>query len=99
MQAGLNKVAVRVPLHREMPTAKCRLRLCNWPLAFREQRLPGVNGLQLALDFVPGFTVAFLQLADELVPLAADHVDVVISQFTPLLLDFALELLPVAFDH
>src|SRR5262249_46071671 len=53
---------------------------------------------ELLLCFVLGDSVALLDLADQLVLLAADVVEVVIVELTPLLLDLALELFPIAFD-
>jgi hypothetical protein len=42
--------------------------------------------------------MALLQLAQELITLAGDHVHVVVGQLAPLLANLALELLPVSLD-
>ncbi|CCV09475.1 hypothetical protein MESS2_p140019 [Mesorhizobium metallidurans STM 2683] len=43
-------------------------------------------------------TVAFLDFAFELVALASDPIEIVISEFTPPFLDLAFDLLPISFD-
>ena len=53
---------------------------------------------ELLLRFILGDAVRFLDLAGEVIPLARNHVELVIGELAPLLLDIALELLPVAFD-
>jgi hypothetical protein len=43
-------------------------------------------------------TVPFLKFSLQLVPLASDDIEVIIGQFSPLLLHLAFDLLPVSFD-
>src|SRR5579885_1571414 len=50
----------------------------------------------LALGFVLGDAIAFLDRASQLVTLAFDAVQVIVRELAALLLHFALELLPVA---
>src|SRR5436305_11401975 len=52
----------------------------------------------LLVGFVASAAVFLLDLAHELVALAADGVELVVGQLAPLFLDRSLELLPVAFD-
>src|SRR6185436_13868079 len=52
----------------------------------------------LALGLVLADAVGVLDLADQLVALARDAVEVVVGELAPLLLRLALQLLPVAFD-
>src|SRR4026209_2728539 len=61
-------------------------------------RLAGFPILHLLLGLVLADAVRVLDLADELVALAGDAVDVVVGELAPLLFHFALHLLPVAFD-
>src|SRR5439155_10915017 len=56
------------------------------------QRLPPV--LRLPVGFLAGDAVALLHLADELVLLAADDVQIVVGELAPLLLGLALQLIP-----
>src|SRR5436190_74605 len=58
-------------------------------------RLPIVD---LLLGLVLADTVGILDLADQLVALAGDLVEVVVGELAPLLLHFALHLLPVSSD-
>jgi hypothetical protein len=63
-----------------------------------------INGLRLPIrhltfGFVSGNAVAFLDLADQLIALAGYHIQLVIAQFAPLLLDLAFDLVPIAFDY
>lgn len=60
--------------------------------------MAGKPVVDLALGFVFGLAVAFLQLARELFPVAANDVQVVIGELAPVLLDLALELFLIAFD-
>jgi hypothetical protein len=55
-------------------------------------------GVDLAFGFVLGHAIALLESAAELCALALDHVEIVIGELTPLLLNFAFELFPIAFD-
>jgi hypothetical protein len=43
-------------------------------------------------------SVALLDFALELVASTIDHVEIIVCEFTPLLLNLALQLLPVSFD-
>jgi hypothetical protein len=54
--------------------------------------------VDLAIGFVLGFAVALLDLTGQLLAIALDHIEVVISQLAPLRLDLTPELLPIAFD-
>ena len=54
--------------------------------------------LDLFFGLVAGNAVALLHLADHLLTLAVDHVQIIVRQFAPGFLDLALELLPVATD-
>src|SRR4051812_48075009 len=54
--------------------------------------------LHLLLGLVLADAVGVLDLADQLVALAGDPVELVVADLAPLLLDLALHLLPVAFD-
>src|SRR6185369_12681382 len=54
--------------------------------------------LQLLLGLVLADAVRALDLADQLVAVAGDPVQVVVGELAPLLLHFALRLLPVALD-
>jgi hypothetical protein len=63
-----------------------------------------INGLRLPIrhltfGFVSGNAVAFLDLADQLIALAGYHIQLVIAQFAPLLLDLAFDLVPITFDY
>ncbi len=53
---------------------------------------------QLLFGLVFGDALALLNLAQQLVSFASNHVQVIIRKLAPLLFDFALELRPVAFD-
>jgi hypothetical protein len=53
----------------------------------------------LTFDFVDRLAVLLPDLADELVTLSGDDVDLVVRQFSPPLTDFSLQLLPVSFDR
>jgi hypothetical protein len=53
---------------------------------------------QLLFGSVAGQALAFLQLAQELLALAGDDVQIVVGELAPLLTDLAGELLPVALD-
>src|SRR5688572_25117490 len=53
--------------------------------------------VDVVTDLVLGVAVALLDLAFELVAAAFDHVEVVVSELSPLLFDLALDLLPIAF--
>src|SRR5215470_3269207 len=55
-------------------------------------------GVDLFVGFVLGKAVALLQPAGQLRPLALDHVEIVVGELAPLLLNLALELFPIAFD-
>src|SRR5215213_7489189 len=55
-------------------------------------------GVDLAFGFVLGHAIALLESATEFCALALDHVEIVIGELTPLLLNFAFELFPIAFD-
>src|SRR5262245_35902270 len=54
--------------------------------------------VDLALGVVLGNAVALLKPARKLGALALDHIEVVVGELAPLLLNLALELFPVAFD-
>src|SRR5690349_8698195 len=54
--------------------------------------------LQLLLGFILADAVRVLDLADQLVAITGDAVQVVVGELAPLLLHFSLHLLPVAFD-
>jgi len=62
------------------------------------QALPAFEVADLPVRFVLRNPVFLLDLADELVALAADLLELVIGEIAPLLPDLALELLPVALD-
>lgn len=53
----------------------------------------------LTIHFVQRLPVPLPDLADELVTLPGDHVDIVVGQLSPLLADLALELLLIPFDR
>src|SRR5262245_35051023 len=53
--------------------------------------------VDLALGIVLGNAVALLKPARKLGALALDHIEVVVGELAPLLLNLALELFPVAF--
>ena len=55
-------------------------------------------GGELLLRFILGDAIGFLDPAGEVVTLARNHVELVVGELAPLLLDVALELFPVAFD-
>src|SRR5262245_22148759 len=55
-------------------------------------------GVDLALGIVLGNAVALLKPARKLGALALDHIEVVVGELAPLLLNLAFELFPVAFD-
>ena len=57
--------------------------------------LPGGN---LLLRLFLGDSVGLLDFAEKLFAPARDYVELIVGEFSPLLLDVALELLPVAFD-
>jgi hypothetical protein len=63
---------------------------------------PVVRGLEPAVDLALGLVlrnaIALLETAGELLALALDHVEVVIGELAPLLLNLAFELLPVSFN-
>src|SRR5258708_9662690 len=54
--------------------------------------------LELLLGLVLADAVGVLDLADQLVALAGDLVELIVGQLAPLLFHFALRLLPVACD-
>jgi hypothetical protein len=60
--------------------------------------LAAVPIVDVLAHVVLGLAVAFLDLAFELVALAADLGEIVVSELAPLFLDLAAYLLPVAFD-
>src|SRR5262245_15179631 len=64
------------------------------PLVFLIER--AFPGFHLLLGFVFRNAIAFLDLADELVAIPGDHVQLIVRELAPLLLDLALDLLPVA---
>src|SRR3954453_10142340 len=69
------------------------------PVCGSREPLPCAGNLvDLALHLVPRVTIAGLDLADELVPLAGDLVELVVGQLAPFLPNLAPELLPVALD-
>src|SRR5688572_18510673 len=53
--------------------------------------------LYLLFSFLSGYSIPFLQLAVELIHLAIDLSDVIVSQVTPLFLDLSRHLLPLSF--
>jgi hypothetical protein len=55
-------------------------------------------GIDLLLGFVFGDAVMLLDAARQFGALTRDHVEIVISELSPLLLNLAFRLLPVAFD-
>src|SRR5438132_12286466 len=61
-----------------------------------------MGGLQpsvdLALGLVLGEAVTLLQSSGQFLALALDHIEVIVGELAPFLLNLALELLPVAFD-
>ena len=61
-------------------------------------RVAALESVDLALGLVLGDTVALLDASKQLVALAGDHVQVVVGELAPLLLDLALDLLPISFD-
>src|SRR6185436_12709964 len=71
------------------------------PLASLRSVLVGLARLpllQLLLGLVLADAVRVLDLANQLVAITGDPVQVVVGELAPLLLHFALHLLPVAFD-
>src|SRR5512140_1285798 len=54
--------------------------------------------LDLAFRFVLGEPMAFLDAPEQLVALAGDHVQVVVGELAPLLLELSLDLFPIAID-
>src|SRR6185295_15473979 len=71
------------------------------PLASLRSVLVGLARLpllQLLLGLVLADAVRVLDLANQLVAITGDAVQVVVGELAPLLLHFALHLLPVAFD-
>src|SRR6478736_1621796 len=60
--------------------------------------IAGLPILDLTFGIVFGNPITFLDFADELIAFARDFVEVIVSKFAPLLLDFAFSLLPVSFD-
>ena len=72
------------------------------PAAARRPFLRLVDAVEpsvdLALGLVLGHAIALLKSAAELCALAFDHVEVVVGELTPFLLDLALERVPIAFD-
>ena len=83
------KSAISVYVHRG---------LLYWYLRRSSSRNAFAETFDLLLGLVLGDPVLLLDLADELVALAGDDVDVVVGELAPLLLHLARELLPVAFD-
>ena len=64
------------------------------------KKIGGVFGMpvaELLFSFVLRNSVALLDLAEQLLALAGNDVQVIVGQLAPLLLDFAFELHPVAF--
>src|SRR6266404_6998242 len=55
--------------------------------------------VDLLLCLIPLVAVAFLELAQELVFLAADNLPVIVGQLAPLCFGLPHKLLPVAFNH
>jgi hypothetical protein len=54
--------------------------------------------IDVAFNTILFDAIPLLDLAFQLVALAGDLVKIIVSEFTPLLLDLALRLLPVSFD-
>src|SRR6266852_4074880 len=52
----------------------------------------------LAFRLVLGHTVAFLNLANELIALPANHLEIIVCQLAPLRLNLSDRLLPLPFD-
>jgi hypothetical protein len=66
-----------------------------------ESYLPSLRvipSVDISLGFVFGFAVALLDFSLELLTLAVDYIEIIISEFTPLLFDLALDLLPITFN-
>src|SRR5262245_41383820 len=63
------------------------------PIVFVFER--AFPGLHFLLGFVLGNAVAFLDLPDELIAIPGNHIQLIVGELAPLLLDLALELLPV----
>ena len=53
---------------------------------------------KLFLRFVLGDTIRFLNFADKFVAFACNHIDLVIGELAPLLLDAAFDLFPITFN-
>src|SRR6187431_1719310 len=67
-------------------------------LAAGHRALSGFERLELPLGLIASDTIAFLNPAYQLIALSADHVEIVIGEFAPLLLHLPLELFPIAFE-
>ncbi len=68
---------------------------------FALERLPAlaaVPAVDVALDAILFNAVTLLDLTLQLVALACDLVQIIVSELAPLLLDLTLDLLPVTFD-
>src|SRR5262245_44960488 len=97
------KAAPAVPIPSAMMTAAMGLRVMGMLLALERSidvdvAEPGLESAHLTLGLVLREAILLLHLADELVALAVNDVELIVGQLAPLLLDLALELLPVAFD-
>src|SRR3954467_2324230 len=83
------------------PYSKTSSRGSPFSLSFqRTERLPllrAVPVVDILAHLIPGDAVALLDLAFELVALAADDIEIVIGQLAPLLFNLAFDLFPISF--
>jgi hypothetical protein len=62
------------------------------------ERLRRFKFAHLALGFIARDSISFLHSAQQLIALAFNAIQIVVREFSPLLLNLAAELLPLAFD-
>jgi hypothetical protein len=61
--------------------------------------MPTLEVLDFAIAFLSGLAVSLLDLAEQLVTLAGDDIDIIVRQLPPLFANLSLELYPIAFDR